>query len=171
MNSTGLYVLNTVMPAALGLLPPQMDSRPARAMLVAIALQESGFRYRRQVAGYAPDGTRQKGPARGWWQFEANGGTRGVLEHSASRPSALALLDVLGYADADAATVHAALEHNDVLACAFARLLLWTDPRLLPQGADRGSDGWIQYLACWRPGKPKAPTWQQHFSDAWTATA
>lgn len=170
MNSTGLYVINHVLPAAFSLLPPQMDSRPARAMCVAVCLQESGFKFRRQIGSYTEAGAPVYGPARGWAQFEL-GGTEGVLEHHSSRASAAAVLDILGYRQASARDVHVALEHNDVLALAFVRLLLWTDPRLIPQDVGHASDGWLQYLSCWRPGKPKATTWQQHFADAWTATS
>jgi len=169
VNAAGLYVLNHVLPAAATLLPPQMDSAPARAMLVSIALQESGFKHRRQVAGYATDGSRAFGPARGWWQFEM-GGVEGVLEHHASRPSALALLDVLGYGRS-AREVHLAIEHNDVLACCFARLLLWTDARMLPQDATKSPDGWLQYLSTWNPGRPHASTWARNFADGWQAVA
>jgi len=54
----------------LKLLPQKMDTPDARAMLVAIGLQESGFAYRKQVGG----------PARSFWQFEM-GGVTGVLTH------------------------------------------------------------------------------------------
>lgn len=152
------YVRTHVYPVAFSLLPPQMDSPAARAMLTAIGLQESRFLHRRQMA---------QGPARGWWQFEM-GGVEGVLSHHASRPSAEAVCRVLGYDPADERGIHLALEHNDVLAACFARLLLWTDPRLLPS-ADRPVDGWTQYLATWRPGKPHASTWAGHFAAAWAA--
>ena len=57
------------------LLPAKMDSPQARAMLKAIALQESRFEHRKQIGG----------PARGFWQFEQGGGVRGVLNHPYSR--------------------------------------------------------------------------------------
>ena len=44
---------NNIIPAALSLLPPKMDTPEARAMLGAIALQESALRYRQQVGGPA----------------------------------------------------------------------------------------------------------------------
>lgn len=150
------YALGTVYPAAFSLLPAQMDSPQARAMLTAIGLQESRFLHRRQMGN---------GPARGWWQFEM-GGVEGVLSHHASRPTAEALCVLMGYDPADERGVHLAIEHNDILAACFARLLLWTDPRLLPT-AEKPVDGWAQYLACWRPGKPHASTWNGHFATAW----
>lgn len=156
MNATGLYVTQHVYPVMLSLLPT-MGEPAALALMTAIALQESRFTARRQYGN---------GPARGFWQFEM-GGVEQVLEHPAARPHAEGLLRVLGY-PRDERTIHLALEHNDVLAACFARLLLRPDPRALP-AADRPTDGWLQYLACWRPGKPHAATWAQCFSDGWKA--
>lgn len=157
MNATALYVARAVLPAAFSLLPPQMATPQAAAMLLAIGLQESGFNVRRQYAG---------GPARGWWQFEL-AGTVGALEHPASRVSAQGVLAVLGYAPASPKDVHAALEHNDILAAAIARLYLWTDSGLLPQSPADASDGWLQYQRTWRPGKPRPETWDAHFTAGW----
>lgn len=150
------YVATFVYPAAMSLLPAEMWAREAFAMLTAIGLQESRFRFRRQYPN---------GPARGFWQFEM-GGVEGVLEHPASRTHAAHVCEALGYAGADARAIHLAIEHNDVLACCFARLLLWTDPRPLPDMV-KPNDGWLQYLATWRPGKPHASTWPSHFAMAW----
>ena len=100
--------------AALALLPPKMDSVEARVLLLAIALQESGFKSRRQYGN---------GPARGYWQFEAAGGVIGVLAHHSTASRARI---VCGLRDVKPVVqdVHAALEFDDVLAAAFARLLL-----------------------------------------------
>lgn len=157
MNATARYVATHVYPVMSALLPVAMTSPQAFAMLTAIGLQESRFMVRRQ---YGP------GPARGFWQFEM-GGVEGVLEHSASRGAAVNVCAVLGYNPGDTRGVHLALEHNDVLAACFARLLLWTDPRMVPQDASKSTDGWIQYLACWRPGRPHPETWAGHFTAAW----
>jgi hypothetical protein len=56
----------------------------------------------------------------------------------------------------DAATVHRALSHNDILACAFARLLLWIDKAPLPSTE---ADGWRYYVRNWRPGRPRIERW------------
>ena len=45
--TTADYVARHVLPAAFALLPPQMDSPQARAMLMAIGWQESRFSHRR----------------------------------------------------------------------------------------------------------------------------
>ena len=47
------HILAHVMPAAFSLLPPNMDSREARVMLLAIGMQESRFKHRKQIGGPA----------------------------------------------------------------------------------------------------------------------
>lgn len=149
-----------ILPAALSLLPARMDSPAARAMLVAIGLQESRFEHRRQIGG----------PARGFPQFERGsdskgGGIVGVLRHAASGAHLLPALDALRYPpDADA--LYDAIEHNDVLACVLARLLLFTLPYALP-GAAEPDEGWRQYLEAWRPGRPHRATWDAFYAQAW----
>lgn len=156
--TTTEYIARCIIPATVPLLPPVMDSPPAWAMVLAIGRQESDtYRARVQYRG---------GPAKGFWQFEMNGGVAGVLEHPSTRTTAATVLRTMGYADPSARTVHTALEHNDILACAFARLLLWTDPRALP-AAGNPTQGWLIYLATWRPGKPHVQTWAAHFDHAW----
>lgn len=154
-------LLRYVLPALPGLLPRSMDTPPARAMLLAIALQESKALARRQASF---------GPARGFWQFEL-GGVRGVMRHPASRGHAREVLRALRYekligSAAETSDIHKALEHNDLLAAAFARLLLWTLPG--PLATHRQVDSaWSQYLLAWRPGKPHPETWSAHFDEAW----
>jgi hypothetical protein len=66
-------------------------------------------------------------------------------------------------------TVYEAIEHQDVLACAFARLLLWTSPRALPT-SEQPDHGWREYLATWRPGKPRESEWAGNFGRGWDVT-
>lgn len=147
-----------VIPATYTLLPAAMASDEATAMLLAIGYQESRFEHRTQVGG----------PARGYWQFEQMGGVTGVLGHERTRHHAAEALAALHYpATVTPWAVYEAIAHNDVLACVFARLLLWTLPWPLPR-ADQPEDGWRQYLAAWRPGKPHAHTWRQAWAIAWT---
>ena len=162
-------VVRSVIPAALSLLPPEMDTPAARAMLIAIGLQESKFLARRQILDSG-----RPGPAAGFWQFERGGAVVGVLEHPSTREHALRVLRELRYVKGalpgrvttSTAIVHATLEDNDILACAFARLNLWWFPSRLPhQGA--AADGWRQYLATWQPGKPHKATWAAYFAEAW----
>lgn len=140
-------IIKTGIEPALALLPANMDSPAARVMLLAIGLQESRFVHRRQIGG----------PARGFWQFERGGGVFGVLTHAASAALARQVCDARGVAPTTAA-VYGRLENDDVLAAAFARLLLWTDAARLPAVDDK--DGaWALYLRTWRPGKPHPQTW------------
>ncbi len=151
-----------IVPAAYAVLPERMQSLQATAMLLAIGLQESEFEARRQHAG---------GPARGFWQFEKNGGMKGVATHDDTRDLLTDAIDRLRYPRGLSLTAqHAMLEHNDVFACVCARLLLWTLPRILPQ-ADQPSQGWHQYLDAWRPGKPHPDTWERNYGRAWTMVA
>jgi hypothetical protein len=128
------------------LLPKRMNTPKAQAMVLAIALQESDLKHRRQV----------KGPARSYLQFERSG-ISGVLSHGASEEYARGVcqsLDISPTVDA----VYTAIEYCDPLAVAFARLLLWTDAAALPdQHHDR--EAWDVYLRTWRPGKPHAARW------------
>jgi hypothetical protein len=159
------YVVRHVFPVAAALLPAPMSTPAAWAMLVAIGRQESAFLYRRQVAGRRGHEA-VYGPARGFWQFEEGGGVAGVLEHPSTRTIALDVLNTLGYRQMTARAVHAALEHHDVLAAVFARLLLWTHAGALPL-ADDAERGWAAYVGTWRPGKPHHDVWGGHFAAAW----
>jgi hypothetical protein len=151
-----------ILPAALRVLGPPYDSPEARALLLAIGLQESRFTHRAQV----------RGPARGFWQFEKGGGVMGVLTHPTTVAPVREAMGALRYhtpgetLDETAARMHGTLEHNDTLAAVFARLLLWTLRAPLP-GPDQPSLGWGQYLDAWRPGDPHAQTWNAFYAEAW----
>lgn len=146
----------TMYRAACDLLPDRMNSPEAFANLYAIAGQESKLDERRQIGG----------PARGFWQFEF-GGIKGVLTHPASKPVIRSVLDRLDY-DYSPDTSYVAIEHNDVLAFAYARCLLWTIPDALST-AGESERAWRQYLEAWRPGKPHRSTWDAHYARAWVA--
>lgn len=147
----------TILAPALALLPAKMDSKLARVMMLAIGMQESRFEHRRQVLNGGG-----KGPAASFWQMERGGGVRGVLNHPASRDLALKVCAARGVKP-DEMSVWQALETDDILGACFARLLLWTDPKPLPDNSD---DGWSLYLRVWRPGKPKPETWPDFYRQA-----
>jgi len=154
------YPFDIVFDAAMQLLPAKMASREAKAELFAIGMQESRLVHRRQIGG----------PARGFWQFEqgdevSRAGVTGVLLHPATRPIITGVLDRLRY-NYEPATSYAAIEHNDILACCYARLLLWTVPQPLP-GPDQAEEGWKQYMVSWRPGQPHPETWPGFYREAW----
>jgi len=146
---------NLILAPALSMLPETMNTQAARAMLLAIGLQESRFTHRRQI----------RGPARGFWQFEVNG-VRGILTHPLTRRPITEVLHRLEYRLNEATDLQPVLEHNDILAAAFARLNLWWLPQRLPT-ADQPVHAWEQYLETWRPGKPHSHTWEPFFSRAW----
>lgn len=149
------HILRAVVGPGLALLPSRMDSDEARAELLTIGLQESRLTYRRQV----------RGPAVGLWQFELGGGVAGVLEHDASAALAAGVCEERGVRPT-AAAVYRALPIDDLLACAFARLLLYTDPRPLPSLDAAPELAWAYYLRNWRPGKPHRKTWDAFHAQA-----
>lgn len=155
MTGTIFYVRDCVIPGALSLLPERMRGPRATAMLLAIALQESGLEHRRQLPR-KPGG--KPGPARGLWQAEPGGGCIRVLSHPATAKHLAPALKALRYEPSES-RLYEALEHNDVLACVLARLLLWTDPAPLPD--QHGYEaGWAIYLRQWRPGQPRPEKWR-----------
>jgi len=126
-----------------GLAIPATDS--ARVLLMAIAGQESRWAARRQIGG----------PARSYWQFELGGGVAGLFRVAPGQLRAVCAACDVAF---DAATVFEAMAWHDTLACAMARLLLWTDPAPLPAVGDKDM-GWQYYLRCWRPGVPHPESW------------
>lgn len=147
-------VLNTAIQPALQALPASMNSPGALTMLMAIGLQESRFEHRRQIGG----------PARGFWQFECGGGVKGVMNHDMSRAHAIKLCELRGV-KFEAQAIYNALEHDDVLAAGFARLLLWTDRQAMPKVGDAEA-AWALYYRTWRPGKPHRSTWDALYAQA-----
>ena len=147
-------MINSGVDESMALLPERMDSPEARVMLAAIGLQESRFTHRRQI----------RGPARGFWQFERGGGVFGVLNHRASKAHAVILCRARSVGT-DSMEVYQTLEHDDVLAAGFARLLLWTDPHVLPNLGDV-QGAWDLYMRTWRPGKPHRHTWDALYAQA-----
>jgi hypothetical protein len=148
---TPATLIDVVIGPTFELLGSKYGGAHAETMLVAIALQESGLRNREQVGG----------PARGWWQFEV-GGVKGVLHHPQSSAKAAEVCKALHY-PVDSVLVQRALSHNDILACALARLLLWTDTKPLPTNE---SDGWAYYQRNWRPGRPRIERWGDSWAQA-----
>lgn len=147
-------IRNGPMAEALLLLPAKMTSPQAEAMLLAIGLQESRFEHRRQIGG----------PARGFWQFERGGGVRGVLRHKLTTGMSAVICADRGI-QPNEQDVWVAIERDDILAAAFARLLLYTDPAALP-ALGECAQAWDYYLRTWRPGKPHRRTWDALYAQA-----
>lgn len=148
MNIT--FALDNAITPALKLLPAYLDTPKARVMMVAIGYQESKFKVRRQYGN---------GPATGFWQFEQGGGVKGVCSHSASTELARQIVHARG-CEFSPRAVWAQLETDDILAAVFARLLLLTDPKALPE-VDAEGPAWAYYLRNWRPGRPRPEDWHE----------
>lgn len=154
-------ILHESINPGLALLPVTMDTPEARVMLLAIGLQESRFMYRYQKLAGRPY---EKGPARGFWQMERGGGVLGVLNHQSSKFLAREVCACRNV-DPNTQDVWPALETDDILAAAFARLLLWTDRLQLP-AIWNVAGAWDLYLRVWRPGKPHPETWGGFYAQA-----
>ncbi len=140
-------------------LPGKFDSPEATVLLLAIGLQESRFQHREQVGG----------PARSFWQFERGGGVIGVLTHPATGRHAQAACILRSTAPTKEA-VYARMLDDDLLGCAFARLLLYSDPHPLP-ALGHADAAWDYYQRNWRPGKPHPQSWSGLYSQALAAAS
>lgn len=134
------------------------DSPDARRFMLAIALQESSLRYRRQVLA----GGAQTGPAASWYQFEKGGGCTGVLTHRAVADRMKKICADYNI-DPTPQGLWEGMRFNDVVASAAARLLIYTLPKSLPTTSQ---DGWEQYISGWRPGKPHYSAWEANWRTA-----
>lgn len=153
-------ILHKAINPALKLLPLRMDSEKARVEMLAAGLQESRFEHRYQIVRNDPYA---KGPARGFWQNERSG-VFAVMTNRATADYARDLCKACGV-PFDSPLVHARIEFDDVLAAGLARLLLWADPKPLPE-VDDTEGAWLCYLRCWRPGKPRRETWDEFHAQA-----
>lgn len=154
-----------LLPACNSLFPPHFNTPAARALLLAIGLQESDFEHRQQLIGNHRNWWESiRGPATSFWQFEKIG-IQEVFRHPATRQHALRLIAKLGYPE-DVNVIHSAIKHNDLLAVGIARLAIYRTPYALPKQHEY-EEAWRQYLQVWRPGKPKPDRWQMRYATAW----
>jgi hypothetical protein len=145
----------TFMSASPSISIPVSDS--ARVLVMAIAGQESRWKERLQIHG----------PARSYWQFEKGGGVAGLFGHPATNRKLATVCASLDIAY-DPDVVFEAMAWNDTLACAMARLLLWSDAAPLAAYWDKG-DGWAYYKRNWRPGAPHPESWSAVHDQAMAA--
>ncbi|WP_043309275.1 hypothetical protein [Pseudomonas sp. ML96] len=140
-------IRNGPLAEALLLLPAKMTKPAAEIQLLATHLQEAPNGEQCQL----PVRPGKCGPARGIFQFELGGGVAGVLRHRSSRQHVLEVCAALGVPPTEQGIFDALPGTVDVLDCALARLLYWTDPNPLP---DVGAveTAWRYYLRNWRPG-------------------
>jgi hypothetical protein len=157
LPATPETILREVVVPALVLLPTKMDTPEARVMLLFIGGQETGFAARRQHGN---------GPARGLFQFEVSG-VKEVLTRTQTASIARAVLVRRGHQkDTTPAQVLDLLEHDDILAAAFARLYLWVGSAApLPKlGDQKGAE--LYYVRVWRPGKHRPDDCLDNYSRA-----
>lgn len=148
-----------VIPALEELESSGIKSTPeARQFMLSIALQESGLKHRRQVTSSG----KEEGPASSFWQFEALGGCKGVLNHR-STSSIMQKVCASYNVEATPQSLWEAMRYNDIVAACAARLLIYTLPQKLPTTPE---DGWAQYVSAWRPGKPHPEKWLQNWIAA-----
>lgn len=166
MNPQNFY--NYVIPASeilFGEGAAKFHDQRAHALILAIGLQESEFTARRQRLSYSrPWWAFVKSPAVSFFMFE-NIGIEEVLRHPASREQALTVLEIFGLPE-HIPTIREALVYNDILAAAWARLALWRTPDRLPTNGEAQA-AWNQYMAVWRPGKPRKEAWAINWEIAW----
>lgn len=147
---------------AFSILPKGMDSTLARVLHAAIGWQESRYLHRRQVIE-VQGSFKEAGPACGYWQFERGGGVKGVMNFGGTVTKEAKHICTLRGIEWDREKIWLALAQDDVLAAAFARLLMYTDPHRLPGSTQ---EGWELYQRVWRPGKPHPQTWAAAYSFA-----
>lgn len=153
-------LLNTaIYPALSDLAGMGIQSNPEAArFMLAIALQESGLRHRRQVVS----GGAENGPAASFWQGELTGGLIDMLNRPATKPRMRAICEMYNVAPTPAG-LWEAIRYQDIVAAAAARLLIYTLPSVLPVD---DMAGWEQYKKAWAPGKPKPDTWPANWALA-----
>ncbi len=131
------------------------DTLEARRFLLAIALQETNLEHRRQVAASG----NETGPASSFWQFEQPGACVEVLSRSGIAKYMRAMCEDFNVTPTPFG-LWTAMQYHDIIAACAARLLVYTLPGALPTLPE---EGWQQYTAAWRPGKPHRNTWD----DCW----
>lgn len=135
--------------AAFGIQPTPQAGRN----VLAIALQESGLRARRQIV----DGGAEAGPAVSFWQGEKGGGMILTLSHRVTGAAMKAICEAYNVKP-DAGGLWEAMRYQDIVAAAAARLLIYTLPGKLAQTE---KDGWDEYVVAWRPGRPHPEKWAE----------
>lgn len=143
--------------AALGIPSSPLAAR----FLLAIAIQESGLRHRRQVTGSSG---LENGPAVSFWQGEVTGILVDMLNRPATRNYMKAICEAYNVTPTPAG-LWEAIRYQDIVAASAARLAIFTLPLKLPE---TDLDGWAQYKRAWAPGKPKPDTWPAAWALATT---
>lgn len=149
-------IIRSAINPALSLLPIKMDSDRARVMLLTTTLQEADAIHRVQFGD---------GPAHGLWMFERAGAVAGVMSHVQTHVYAMEFARALKV-NFDSMEIWQRLRRDDILAAGFARLLLWTHPKPLPDLDCEHEEAWGYYEWLWRPGKPRREKWDACHAQA-----
>ena len=131
---------------------PGLTNPEAELLMVAIAIQESGIRYRRQI----------NGPARSFWQIEPPTYHDTLLRYTPLQVFA----DNIDLGMSTPIDASYALRYNDALGCACARGILRLNPKPLPAIGDE-AEAWKYYLENWHPGKPRPDEWALSYWKAY----
>lgn len=151
-------IRRSILNPALALLPESLSGREAEVLLLTTGLAASGFRNRRDA----------RSQGRGYWRAEPDGVmVGGVLRAVQTRDLAVAVCDARQVPPI-AERVYSALEHDDVLAAALARLLLWSDPAGLPPLGDEAG-AWACYQRHWAVDESDRRSWAIHYRLALAA--
>ena len=148
------FLIRAIEPGLL-LVPGYMVSDAARVLLMAIAGQESNWAARAQVMATGLPA------ALGYWQFQ-NDGVAGVMQAASTQAVMVSICATL---DVPTTSVWTAVQYNDALACAVARLCLWADPAPLPAWGD-AVGAYNYYVANWKPGRPDQTRWAGAYATA-----
>lgn len=127
------------------------SSQQAARFLLAIAIQESGLKHRRQVVS----GGAENGPAVSFLQGEITGGLIDMLNRPVTSKYMRAICEAYNVTPTPAG-LWEAIRYQDIVAFAAGRLLIYTLPSKL---AVTEQEGWLQYMSAWRPGKPHPERW------------
>jgi hypothetical protein len=146
--------LATVIQPPLADLDRRYRGRRAECLLLAIGLQESGFRHRVQQGG---------GPAHGYFQFEPIA-VKDFVQRGT--PDLQAAVITLGWPlEWRALYTGLVTSEGDHMATLLARDNLYRYPDPLPD-VGHEAESWRQYLAVWRPGKPSRARWARVYPHA-----
>ena len=138
-----------------------LTTRHAVRMLLAVTQQEDPEVRRRQVTiGRKP--LPDYLGAYGRWQTEVD--TVRLLQGNVTSNMVPVLGQLIRLAPAETMAKLLEAPSGDLLAAVLARLLLWCDPRPLPDSEDAG---WVCYAQrVWKPSKPHHDTWPRNWQVA-----
>lgn len=137
-------------------LPAKMSSDSVTLQMMVTAKQESGLNARWQTGN---------GIARGLWQMEQPTVNLVMINKNSAGYLRTFIEQKLKMPMYSTSIIYDALDKDDFMACAMARLLYWDDPNPMPKVGDLNG-AWQYYLRIWRPGAPDFTRWQSAYAEA-----